>query len=274
MKINYTAKWWHALLLFTLLIQLWPILFMLSTSLKDLTQIFNATLNPIPFPPTLDNYQVVLGKFPFFSFLFNSLVIAVIITVSKVITSMLAGFAFVYYKFKFKESIFNLMLLTFFIPLTVLVLPNYLFISKIGLLNSPWAVALPALADGMGIFLMRQTIRGIPKSLLEVARLDNISPVKTLTKIIIPLIRPSVIAISIIFFINSWNDYFWPMMVLQDKDSYTLPLALQMFISAEGGSEWGVAMAVATLTTLPPLVLYVICQRYILNTFLQSGVKG
>ena len=89
-----------------------------------------------------------------------------------------------------------------------------------------------------------------------------------------PLIKPSVIAVAILFFINSWNEYFWPLLVLQDKDMYTLPLALQMFISAEGGSEWGIAMAVAVLTSLPPLILYVFCQKFILNTFMQSGVKG
>ena len=155
----------------------------------------------------------------------------------------------------------------------MLIMPNYLLIGKLGFLNTPWGVMLPELADGMGIFLMRQTMRGIPKSLLEAAVLEGASPVNILRLVILPLIRPSTLAIAIFFFINSWNEYFWPLLILQDKEQYTLLLALQMFISAEGGSEWGIAMAVATLTSLPPLILYLFSQRLILNTFMQSGER-
>ena len=98
---------------------------------------------------------------------------------------------------------------------------------------------LPQFVDGMGVFLMRQTMRGIPKPLLEAAVLDNAGPLQVLRKVVLPLIKPSIIAVGILFFINSWNEYFWPLLVLQDKETYTLPLALQMFISAEGGSEIG-----------------------------------
>lgn len=274
MKTDKKELLWHIPLLIAVFIQLWPIVFMISTSLKDMDQIFQATLNPLPFPPTLDNYTTVLGNFPLFTYIYNTFVIAAGTTVMKVITSVLAAFAFIYYDFKYKETIFNSMLLTFFIPITVLIMPNYLLMSKMNLLNHPLGVMLPAFADGMGIFLMRQTMRSIPKALLEAAVLDGAKPVTVLRRVILPLIKPSVIAVAILFFINSWNEYFWPLLVLQDKEMYTLPLALQMFISAEGGSEWGIAMAVAVLTSLPPLVLYVFCQKFILNTFMQSGVKG
>lgn len=275
MKTKFKSEWlWHLPLLLAVFIQLWPLVFMASTSLKDLTQIFEATLNPLPLPPTLSNYITVLEDFPFFTYVYNTFFIAIFVTVLKLLTSILAAFAFVYYDFKYKETIFNSMLLTFFIPTTVLIMPNYLLMSKLELLNTPWGVMLPQLVDGMGIFLMRQTMRGIPKPLLEAAILENANPLQVLTKVVLPLIKPSAIAVGIFFFINSWNEYFWPLLVLQDKDMYTLPLALQMFISAEGGSEWGIAMAVAMLTSLPPLLLYFICQKFILNTFMQSGVKG
>lgn len=265
---------WHGFLMVAIFLTLWPIVFMISTSFKDLNQVFESTLNPLPWPITFDNYITVLGDFPLFTYIWNTFLIAAIVTVSKTLTSILSAFAFVYYDFKYKESLFNGMLLTFFIPITVLVMPNYLMMAKLGLLNTPWGVALPCLVDGMGVFLMRQTMRCVPKALLEAAILDGARPRQVLTKVILPLIKPALLANSILFFINSWNEYFWPLLILQDKDSYTLPLALQMFISAEGGSEWGIAMAVATLTSLPPLILYGFCQKFIINTFMSSGVKG
>ena len=265
---------WHVFLAVAIFLTLWPIVFMISTSLKDLNQVFESTLNPLPWPVTFDNYTTVLGNFPLFTYIWNTFFIAAMVTISKTVTSVMAAFAFVYYDFKYKESIFNGMLLTFFIPITVLIMPNYLMMAKLGLLNTPWGVMLPCLVDGMGVFLMRQTMRSVPKALLEAAVLDGAKPRQVLTKVILPLIKPALLANSILFFINSWNEYFWPLLILQDKDTYTLPLALQMFISAEGGSEWGIAMAVATLTSLPPLILYGFCQKFIINTFMNSGVKG
>lgn len=275
MKTNLSNEWrWHFLFAITVFLQLWPLLFMVSTSLKSLDQIFTSTLNPIPMPFTFDNYLYVLQSFPLVQYMANTFVIASAVTAAKLVTSILAAFAFVYYDFNHKEKIFNALLLTFFIPITVIIMPNYLLIAKLDLLNHSAGVILPQMADGMGIFLMRQTMRNIPKPLLEACRLDHIAPWVTLTRVMLPLIKPSIMAIGIFFFINSWNEYFWPLIILQDKTAYTLPLALQMFISAEGGNEWGIAMTVATLTCLPPLLLYLVCQRFIINTFMQSGVKG
>jgi sn-glycerol 3-phosphate transport system permease protein len=275
MKTRYIKGWqWHVLLLAALIIQLWPLLFMFSTSFKTMDQIFASSLNPIPTQPVLDNYRYVLQNLPLGQYTANTFFVAGSIATAKILTSILAGFAFVYYEFPHKEKLFNALLLTFFIPITVIMLPNYLLMAKIGAMNTAWGVILPQLADGMGIFLMRQSMRGIPRPLLEAARLENAGSIAVLWRIVLPLIKPSVIAMGIVFFINAWNDYFWPMLILGDKAGYTLPLALQMFISAEGGSEWGVAMAVAALASLPPLLLYLACQRFIINTFIQSGVKG
>lgn len=275
MKINMKKEIpCHILLIAAVVISLWPVVFMLSASLKELNQVFQSPLNPLPFPPTLENYQTVLSRFPIMQFVGNTFFIAFFVTLFKIITSLLAGFAFVYYRFKEREMLFNCMLMTFFIPVTVLIMPNYLFMSHLGLLNTPYGVILTELADGMGIFLMRQAMRSIPKALFESAVLEGAGPMCILRTIVFPLVRPSVIAVGIMFFINSWNEYFWPLLILKDKSQYTLSLALQMFISAEGGSEWGIAMAVAVLTSLPPLILYIFCQKFILNTFMQAGVKG
>ena len=128
---SWRDEWqWHVFLLIAVFLMLWPIVFMLSTSLKDLNQVFESTLNPLPFPPTFDNYLYVLDNFPLFTYIWNTFYIAIVVTLSKALTSVLAAFAFVYYDFKYKETVFNSMLLTFFIPITVLIMPNYLMMSK------------------------------------------------------------------------------------------------------------------------------------------------
>ena len=133
---------------------------------------------------------------------------------------------------------------------------------------------LPQFADVLGIFMLRQAMRGIPKSLIEVMQLEKAGNIRIMSDVVVPLIRPSVMSIGIIFFINSWNEYVWPVLILKTKDHYTLSLALQMYVSAEGGTDFTVAMAVSVLTMAVPLLLYFIFQRFIINTFAMSGIKG
>lgn len=153
-------------------------------------------------------------------------------------------------------------------------IPNYITISAMGFRDNIIGVILPQLADAIGIFLIRQSMRTIPKSLIEYAYLENIGNTKIMKDIVIPLIKPAMISTGIIFLINSWNEYVWPVLILKSKENYTLSLALQMFISSEGGTEFTIAMAVSVLTMIVPLCLYIIFQRYIINTFSLSGIKG
>ena len=233
-----------------------PIVFVISNSFKTMQEAFNTVFQVIPLHPTLENYRHVFDKLPFVKITLNTFLIASTVTIFKTITGLLAAYAFVYF------------------PFTVTMIPNYLLISKIGLRDRIWGVALPQLADVLGIFLLRQAMRGIPLALIEAARMENIRHMKIMRDIVIPLVRPSIISTGIIFFINSWNEYVWPVLILKSKENYTLSLALQMYISAEGGTEFTIAMAVSVLTMLIPLVLYIIFQRYIINTFAASGLKG
>ena len=274
MKTKDRQIGWHLFLVVVVFLLLMPIVFAISNSFKTMQEAFNTVFQVIPLHPTLENYRHVFDKQPFVKITLNTFLIASTVTIFKTITGLLAAYAFVYFRFKGKGFLYFIMLSTLFIPFTVTMIPNYLLISKIGLRDRIWGVALPQLADVLGIFLLRQAMRGIPLALIEAARMENIRHMKIMRDIVIPLVRPSIISTGIIFFINSWNEYVWPVLILKSKENYTLSLALQMYISAEGGTEFTIAMAVSVLTMLIPLVLYIIFQRYIINTFAASGLKG
>ena len=274
MKTKDRQIGWHLFLVVVVFLLLMPIVFAISNSFKTMQEAFNTVFQVIPLHPTLENYRHVFDKLPFVKITLNTFLIASTVTIFKTITGLLAAYAFVYFRFKGKGFVYVIMLSTLFIPFTVTMIPNYLLISKIGLRDRIWGVALPQLADVLGIFLLRQAMRGIPLALIEAARMENIRHMKIMRDIVIPLVRPSIISTGIIFFINSWNEYVWPVLILKSKENYTLSLALQMYISAEGGTEFTIAMAVSVLTMLIPLVLYIIFQRYIINTFAASGLKG
>lgn len=274
MKTKDRQIGWHLFLVVVVFLLLMPIVFAISNSFKTMQEAFNTVFQVIPLHPTLENYRHVFDKLPFVKITLNTFLIASTVTIFKTITGLLAAYAFVYFRFKGKGFLYFIMLSTLFIPFTVTMIPNYLLISKIGLRDRIWGVALPQLADVLGIFLLRQAMRGIPLALIEAARMENIRHMKIMRDIVIPLVRPSIISTGIIFFINSWNEYVWPVLILKSKENYTLSLALQMYISAEGGTEFTIAMAMSVLTMLIPLVLYIIFQRYIINTFAASGLKG
>ncbi|WP_288702544.1 carbohydrate ABC transporter permease [uncultured Clostridium sp.] len=274
MKTKDRQIGWHLFLVVVVFLLLMPIVFAISNSFKTMQEAFNTVFQVIPLHPTLENYRHVFDKLPFVKITLNTFLIASTVTIFKTITGLLAAYAFVYFRFKGKGFLYFIMLSTLFIPFTVTMIPNYLLISKIGLRDRIWGVALPQLADVLGIFLLRQAMRGIPLALIEAARMENIRHMKIMRDIVIPLVRPCIISTGIIFFINSWNEYVWPVLILKSKENYTLSLALQMYISAEGGTEFTIAMAVSVLTMLIPLVLYIIFQRYIINTFAASGLKG
>lgn len=274
MKTKDRQIGWHLFLVVVVFLLLMPIVFAISNSFKTMQEAFNTVFQVIPLHPTLENYRHVFDKLPFVKITLNTFLIASTVTIFKTITGLLAAYAFVYFRFKGKGFLYFIMLSTLFIPFTVTMIPNYLLISKIGLRDRIWGVALPQLADVLGIFLLRQAMRGIPLALIEAARMENIRHMKIMRDIVIPLVSPSIISTGIIFFINSWNEYVWPVLILKSKENYTLSLALQMYISAEGGTEFTIAMAVSVLTMLIPLVLYIIFQRYIINTFAASGLKG
>lgn len=273
MKINFSEWKWHLLFAILVLMLVYPLVFALSTSFKPMSEAFSSA-SLIPKDPTFSAYERVFTTIRFGAILSNTFIIASLVTLFKLVTALFAAYAFVFFRFRGKTLLYFLLISTIFIPFTVTMIPNYITLSKIGLIDSIYGVALPQLADATGIFLLRQYMKGVPSSLMEVAALENASHLSRLRTIVVPIIRPAILSIGIIFFINSWNEYVWPAIIIKSEANYTLSLALQMFVSSEGGTDVPVTMAVATLTMLLPLGLYAICQKFIIGTFAQSGIKG
>lgn len=275
MKTKLTQDFkWHLLLGMLGLLVLIPIVFAISGSFKSLSEAYNHVFRIIPARPTLENYLHVFTRLPLLGITANTFFIAAVVTVFKTVTSIFAAYAFVFFDFKGKNALYFILISTIFIPFTVTMIPNYLTVSGLGLSDTLWGVILPQLSDATGIFLIRQSMRTVPRSLIEAARLDKAGQLMILRDIILPLVKPAIISTGIMFFINSWNEYVWPVLILKSKAKYTLSLALQMFISSEGGTEFTLAMAVSVLTMLVPLTLYIVFQHYIMNTFASSGIKG
>ncbi|RYL92415.1 carbohydrate ABC transporter permease [Sporolactobacillus sp. THM19-2] len=264
---------WHLLLIGFVILLLFPIVFAVSNSFKSLQESYNNLLGLIPAQPTFNNYVTVFTTLPMVQIILNTFIIATVVTLFKLVTSYLAAYAFSFFQFRGKIVLYFIFVTTIFVPFTVTMIPNYLIISKIGLLDSIYGVMLPQLCDATGIFLITQAMRGVPRSLIEVSRVDHVSDLGILRDIVFPLTRPAVVCMGIMFFINSWNEYVWPTLILKDRMNFTLPLILQMFISSEGGTNFPIAMAISMVTILIPLILYIFFQRYILNTFSQSGIK-
>ncbi|OON92148.1 MAG: ABC transporter permease [Epulopiscium sp. Nele67-Bin001] len=265
---------WHILLGLITILLIFPIIFAVSSSFKDIKELTNNPLALIPQNFTFNNYFQVLDRMPFGTITYNTVFIATIVTVFKIVTSIMAAYAFVYFDFKFKSLLYFIFISTIFIPFTVIMIPNFLTISSLGLNDNLLGVVLPQLSDATGIFLIRQSMKSVPKSLIEVAELENLSHFRRIKDVIFPIIRPAVISTGIMFFINSWNEYVWPMLILKSQDNYTLSLALQSFMSSEGGTDFTVAMTVSVITMVIPLILYLFFQKYIINTFASSGIKG
>ncbi len=274
MKAKTKLNMWHIFLLISTIIFLMPVIWMLISSLKPEADFFHSSISPFIHPPTFTNFVSVADTIPLVRYILNTFILAFFVTFLKLAISITAAYGFSRFEFKGKDLIFFLFVCTVFVPIQTTMIPNYLFVSKVGWLNTFPGLIIPQLADAMGIFLLRQTIRAIPNSIFESAIVDGASHIQILFKILLPIVKPTFVALGALFFINTWNEYYWPLLVTSNRSMYTMSLALQLFTSQEGGTQWGAMMAAATITALPPILIYAFFQKYIVSGFIKSNMKG
>lgn len=276
-KPGWRGHWLlHAVILLICAITIFPFFWMLSTSLKVPTEVFTKDIRLIPHSPTLQNFPDAFNYFPVARWMWNSFGIATLTTVGKIAISIPAAFAFARLNFRGRSVLFAIVLATMIVPGIVTVIPNYIFVSERGWMNSWEGVIIPSLpATAFFVFLLRQNILTLPQDLIDAARIDGASTLRLMMGIVVPNIKPSIAVVTILSFLGAWNQYLWPLLVLNDFEAKTLATGMQFFTNnVESGQMWGPMMATAAIAILPPLIIYALAQKQIINTFVTSGLKG
>ncbi|HEY0733754.1 MAG TPA: carbohydrate ABC transporter permease [Herpetosiphonaceae bacterium] len=263
----------YAVLVLFALFFLLPLVWMFVTAIKP----FEEWVQPnwIPNNPTFENFRSIFADptLPAPRWFLNSLGIATVFTALTLIIDALAGYAYARMEFPGRNLLFGLLLATLVMPGLMFLIPNYLTINRLGWLNRYQGVMAPGLAGVFGVFFMRQFFQGIPKELEEASRIDGAGTWTTFYRVVLPLAKGALATLAVITFMASWNDFLWPLLVLNDRTMQTLPVGLAT-IQGQYTFDYGKLMAGAAVTALPVLILYMFLQRYIVQSVAMTGLKG
>jgi multiple sugar transport system permease protein len=262
----------HVVLISGVIIMIFPFVWGISTSLKDMREVLSAPFNLIPRHITLINYRNMIKSIPVGRFFINSLIVSVSITVSQLITCSLSAYAFSRLKFPFRDGLFYILLGTMMIPQQVIMIPVYIILNFFRLIDTYAAMIVPFLSSAFGTFLLRQFFMTIPKELEEAATLDGCNHFNFLFRIMLPLARPILATLAIFTFMWSWNNYLWPLIVTNRIEIRTLQYGLAMF-KEEGGLNWGQLMAGTTIATVPVLTMFLVAQKQFIKGITLTGLK-
>ncbi len=250
-----------------------PFIWMVSTSLKPLTQVFTFPPEWIPKPFMWSNYLDAMNYIPFFTYLKNTIIITVFSTVGAVISCPLVAYSFAKLKWPGRNALFIITIGVMMIPGQVTMIPLFLLFEKLGMVGTPYPLIIPAFFGvPFYIFLLRQFFMGLPDSLREAAKIDGASEFRIYLQIMLPLAKPAILAVGLFQFMASWTDFIGPLLYLTDSVQYTLSLGLQQFQSQKG-SEWGLMMAVSTMMTVPIIILFFFLQKTFIKGITFSGIK-
>ena len=261
-----------ALLLFALF-ALAPLAWMVSVSFMPMGEGSRFPPPLLPGAVTLDNYRELFARTGIGRAFANSLIVSLAIPLGSLLVHPAAGYAFAKLRFRGRERLFQLLLAALVVPAQVAMLPLFLLMKELGLVNSLGGVVVPALAGVFGIFLVRQYARSIPDALVEAARIDGAGELRIFLQVVLPMLRPVLVTLAIFTFMAAWNDFMWPLIVLADQQQYTLPVALAA-LSREHIMDVEMMMAGAVVTVLPVLLLFLALQRWYMQGLLLGSVKG
>jgi multiple sugar transport system permease protein len=256
------------------LIMISPLIWLISTSLTGSSAAFQLPPNWIPVPFTLDNFAQIFPLVPFGQMALNSLIVATIATGGSLLTSILAAYAFSRLRFRGRQFIFVAILSALMVPAQLTVIPVFIIMRNLHLVDTLAALWLPALVNVFAIFFLRQYFNTIPRDLDEAARIDGAGHLWILFRMLVPLSGPAISALIILNFQASWNDYFNPLIFISSQQNMTLPLGLVTLQSGQGGGPAAVVFAAITLVVLPVLILFLVFQRSFVASIAASGIRG
>jgi multiple sugar transport system permease protein len=252
---------------------LFPLLWMLSASFMASGEATTFPPHLIPHAATLEQYRQLFVRLNIGRAFLSSATIAVIATLGSLLFSSMAGYAFARLRFGGRDRLFGLLLSALIIPAQVGMLPLFLMMKALHLVNTYWGAILPALASVLGIFLIRQFMLSIPQELIEAARIEGAGELRIYWSVVLPLAKPVLATLAILTFMTTWNDFMWPLIVLTDQKRYTLPVAMASLVG-EHALDIELMMAGAVVTVLPVLVVFLALQRYYISGLMAGSVKG
>jgi ABC-type glycerol-3-phosphate transport system permease component len=265
----------HGLLLLAAAFTAAPLVWLVSLSLQEPQAVFRFPPRLIPDQLWWSSYPEAWRSQPFARMYWNSILTSTLIIAGQIVTSCVAAYALTHLRFRGRTAVFLFIVSTMMVPIQATFIPAYIILSGLGWINTYWALVVPFVASGFGVFLMRQAFLVIPQSLVDAARIDGAGHFTILIRVLFPLARPAVITLAALSFVFHYNDFFWPLIVTNTSQMRTLPVGLATMILTEGshGTQWNQVMAADVFVVAPILVAFVVLQRYLSPTSLMTGVK-
>ncbi len=254
-------------------IALIPFMWMISTSLKSRGALMSIPIEWIPAEPTLDGYAKVFSRFPFLRTIGNSLLISVAYTLITLISASMAAFAFAKLRFRGSGAILSVYIATMMIPTQVTMIPLFVVMNRLGLIYSYASVILPSMFKPFAVFLLVQQMKTIPNDYIDAARIDGAGLFQTYRKVALPLCIPTLATLAVTTFMESWNDYLWPLLMLTDRNKMTLPIALST-LNGQYSTEYNVLMAGSLISMIPIIIIYIAAQKQFKSGLMAGGIKG
>lgn len=258
----------HLGLIASILLMSLPIVLAAIMSTQSVSQIYEVT-NLAPGGQGIDNYTRALFEHNLFSFMINSFIMAIAIVIGKIVLSLLAALALVYYDFPYKNGVFVFVLFTLMLPVPVRIVPLFELMVDLNWINTMWAITVPYLASATAVFLFRQHFMSIPTSIVEAAKLDDVGGLKFLVYVLLPMSKGMIAGVGVITYVYAWNQYLWPLAVINNEENQVLQVGLKSLegTAAAGQIEWGLIMSGAIIALVPPLVVLVVLHKPLLETF-------
>ena len=272
-KRRLGAAGYYAVSILLAVIALIPFLWMISTSFKSRGALMSIPIEWIPAEPTLDAYVKVFSKFPFLRTIGNSLFISVAFTLITLVSASMAAFAFAKLRFRSSGLLLSVYIATMMIPTQVTMIPLFVVMNRLGLIDSYASVILPSMFKPFAVFLLVQQMKTIPNDYIDAARIDGAGLFHIYSRVALPLCIPTLATLSVTTFMESWNDYLWPLLMLTDRNKMTLPIALST-LNGQYATEYNVLMAGSLISMVPIIIIYIVAQKQFKSGLMAGGIKG